>query len=268
VRRGRGLDEFLVALLVISESDIIGAQTACIGGANQGGMPGDGWSFRHSAGTFVPVEIGYRTSFNDDQYPRQFDVGGYYDSSNYDDPFYYTMGGAQAVAGSSLQDRGRSGVWVQAQQMVYRPDMQSHRGLTLFAQAVLSTSGAVPINNFWQAGLVYKGPFARYPHDTFDLVYQRYGINQRVLENLDAEAANAGNTGAVANTEQLVGSTTGTTWRRASNSSRSSSASVTQTSSVIAHPRACGRPLDTVTAESIHEHAWTAPPCLASPALT
>ena len=70
-----------------------------------------------------------------DQYPRAFSVGGFYVTGTYADPLLNTNGQNRILAGGTAKtDYGLSQVYVQAQQMVYRPDA-SDRGLTLFGGA-------------------------------------------------------------------------------------------------------------------------------------
>ena len=64
-----------------------------------------------------------------------------------------------------MEHIGRSGVYLQAQQMVYRPDPKSDRGLTLFAAANWTTSGETAIANDVVVGLFDNGPFASRPND-------------------------------------------------------------------------------------------------------
>jgi hypothetical protein len=59
-------------------------------------------------------------------------------------------------------DDGLSQFYVQAQQMIYRPD-KSDRGLTVFTGANWATSGQPNFERMFFAGAYYKGLFAQRP---------------------------------------------------------------------------------------------------------
>lgn len=123
---------------------------------------GFNWGLSQSDGFELPLEIDYQTSFADDAFPRRYDVGVVFDRTPYSfaqfDPATNTLGSQNAY--------GRSMVYVQAKQMVYRPDMNSHRGLTLFGAAIFGPNGNQEANYNITAGGVYQGPFASRPADS------------------------------------------------------------------------------------------------------
>jgi porin len=134
----------------------------------------EGWnlSLTHDDGVFVPIEAGYKTDFSSSAYPSQYDVGGFYNSYNPAN-FGQTQGGVL------------EGVWVQAAQMVYRPDMNSKRGITLFgeiesmvtgAKNATGVTGAAPIQTEIDAGLVWRGPAASRPNDFLNFIAEYYKI--------------------------------------------------------------------------------------------
>jgi len=91
---------------------------------NHGGFPGPDWGFNYANGATIPVQFGYRTTLQDDPYPRAFAVGGFYDTGSYADPLLNSAGQNFVVFGGTPRvDVGASEIYVQAQQMVYRPDM-------------------------------------------------------------------------------------------------------------------------------------------------
>lgn len=137
--------------------------------ANKLGWPGEEWGLKHAVGVFLPVEIGYKTNFDQDPFPRGIDVGGYYDSARYTDPFGHPQ-------------QGRSAVYMNAQQMVYRPDMTSKRGLTVFGVAMLDTSNAGPIAEQFTGGLSWVGPFAGRPADSLQLGAIYSQLNRSVAQ--------------------------------------------------------------------------------------
>ena len=44
------------------------------------------WNTKDSTGVFIPMEVGYATTFSEDRYPKKYDVGGYYDAASYTRP--------------------------------------------------------------------------------------------------------------------------------------------------------------------------------------
>ena len=135
------------------------------------GWPGEDWSPDKVRGATIPVQFGYRTTFKDDPYPKSYAVGGYVDTGDYVDPIANAAGQNRLLAGGAPRlDHGKSGVWVQAEQAVWRPDMTTNRALTLFAGGNVQTSGEANIQNAYFAGLSFNGPFAGRPYDTFNVV--------------------------------------------------------------------------------------------------
>lgn len=140
---------------------------------NHWGWPGEDWSTDKIRGATIPAQIGYRTTFANDPYPKSYAVGGYYDTGDYTDPLDNAAGENRLLAGGAPRlDHGKSGVWVQAEQTIFRPDMSTHRALTVFAGANFQTSGEADISKAYFAGVSYVGPFAGRPFDTINLMGQ------------------------------------------------------------------------------------------------
>jgi Carbohydrate-selective porin, OprB family len=114
----------------------------------------------------ISVQFGYRTTLENDKYPRAFVVGGFFNTGSYADPLLNTAGQNRILNGGSPKtDVGGSEVYLQAQQIVYRPD-GSDRGLTLFGGANWATSGEPDIEKMFFAGAYDEGLFAERPNDT------------------------------------------------------------------------------------------------------
>jgi porin len=175
---------------------------------------GESWALLPNAsqGVEVPFQLGYETNFDNDAFPRSYSVGGFWSNSPYTDPIFSSFAGlgggatgAAAGAGINLNaythDPNQSGVWLQTDQMVYRPDMTSHRGLSLFTNFMFSATGVMPVNNQWTAGAVYTGLFKSRPYDTINLGGTVFQLNQRT-EQAGALALPAGQ--HLAATEEVV----------------------------------------------------------------
>ena len=117
---------------------------------------GKSFDFGHNVGVFLPVEIGYKTGFDQDPFPRGFYIGGRYDSSTFTNPLGETR-------------RGRSAAYFGMQQMIFRPDMNSHRGVTVFGGAMLDTSDAGPVSIDASAGMSWVGPIFGRPADVLNI---------------------------------------------------------------------------------------------------
>lgn len=147
--------------------------------AGHGGWPGKDWSFSRADGALLPVEIGYKTSFADDLYPRAYTIGATFDTSRYNDPIRNVAGENLVIyGGTPLQHTKQSSVYLQAQQMVWKPDPRGTRGLTLFGAANVTTKGNPPISAGIVLGALDYGPFKARPNDTAGIVFQTLWIDR------------------------------------------------------------------------------------------
>jgi porin len=153
---------------------------------NHGGFPGPDWGLNYAAGATIPVQFGYRTTLENDRYPRAFSVGGFYDTGRYADPLLNVNGRNRTLfGGASQMDDGLSEFYVQAQQMVYRPD-ESDRGLTVFGGANWATSGQPNVERMFFGGAYYKGLFAQRSNDTTGVAVSLVNVNPRIAERIDS----------------------------------------------------------------------------------
>ena len=153
---------------------------------NHGGFPGPDWGLNYANGATFPAQFGYRTTLQDDPYPRAYSVGGFYVTGTYADPLLNTAGQNRILTGgTSKLDYGLSQFWFQAQQMVYRPD-GSDRGLTLFGGGNWTTSGEPDVERMIFGGVYYKGLFTPRPNDTFGVQVSFLNVNPRITERLNS----------------------------------------------------------------------------------
>jgi carbohydrate-selective porin OprB len=156
---------------------------------NHGGFPGPDWGLNYANGATIPAQFGYRTTLQNDEYPRAFAVGGFYDTGSYADPLLNVNGQNRILfGGPSKTNIGKSQVYVQAQQMVYRPD-SSDRGLTLFGGANWTTSGQPNVQRMFFGGAFYKGLFAQRPNDTTGVAVSLVTVNPRITERINTVLA-------------------------------------------------------------------------------
>lgn len=168
---------------------------------SHGGFPGPDWGLNDAAGATLPAQLGYRTTLQNDAYPRAFSIGGFYDTGHYADPLLNVAGQNRTLAGGSAKtDDGLGEVYVQAQQMVYRPD-RSDRGMTIFGGANWATSGEPDVQRFVFAGIVDVGLFPSRPHDTTGIAVSYLGVNPRITDRLDSILS--GSTGGQASRSEV-----------------------------------------------------------------
>ena len=156
------------------------------------GFPGRDWGLNYANGATIPVQFGYRTTLQNDPYPRAFSVGGFYNTGHYADPLL-NAGGRNRIqfGGTARTDEGSSLFYLQAQQMVYRPD-SSDRGLTVFGGADWATSGQPLVERMVFVGAYDKGLFPSRPNDTLGVSVSLLNVNPRITERIDSTLAKSG----------------------------------------------------------------------------
>lgn len=153
---------------------------------NHNSWPGPDWGFDKAQGEYIPTEVGYRTNFTNDHYPRAYDIGFVYDTASYSDPLYNNRGQSRPLyGGTAMNRRGRTQLYLQAQQMVWKPEEKGTRGLILFGAANLMTSGNATIRDGFVAGLFDWGPFASRPRDYIGLVGQTFLWDHRFVQGMN-----------------------------------------------------------------------------------
>jgi porin len=172
---------------------------------NHYGWPGEDWGFDKARGAVFPVQFGYRTTYQNDLYPKSYDIGFFYNTGDYTDPLYNNHGQLLAFSGGAPQlDHGNSGIWLQGEQVIWRPDPTNDRGLSLFGGVNLATTGLNNIRDTFSGGLSVKGLFDFRPQDTINLAAMYMGLSQEFVnaQNFKLQARNI--RGQVANSESFV----------------------------------------------------------------
>jgi|SRR5579859_395434 len=158
---------------------------------------GTNWTLSNSTGTFIPYEIGYATTLANDDLPRHYKLGGYYDSSRYSDPARAADGGFAATSGSPYASRrGRDALYGWVDQMVWRPDSDSDAGITLFAGVMAATSDHVTQDFGAEGGVQWKGIFQGRRDDIAGFVVSDQRLSADATENIRLLRAKAGGFGA------------------------------------------------------------------------
>jgi porin len=158
-----------------------------------------------ATGTTIPFELGYETSFANDSLPRHYQIGGWYDDSDYSDPLLDSSGNNAVLSGKSYAtDHGRSGAFFRFDQMVWRPDSNSKRGLTLFGIVMTRVSGRVTEDRFYELGLLQTGTFAGRDEDTVGFMVNDQQFSDSVLAGITAARQSAGGNGSIPKHEVMM----------------------------------------------------------------
>jgi porin len=151
------------------------------------------WNTNSMTGVIFPAELGYSTTFANDKRPRDYQIGGWYDDSNYSDPELDANGGIIPLTGlPPAIDHGRSGAFVRFDQMLLRPDPNSERGLTLFGVGMTGLSGRLTENHYVELGLVQLGTFRGRDQDTIGFVINDQHFTNIALATIAAARVSVG----------------------------------------------------------------------------
>jgi porin len=169
------------------------------------GWPGEDCDTDNANGAVFPMQFGYKTSYANDLYPKSWAVGWFYNTGKYNDPHFNTQGQILAFSGGTPRsDWGNSGFWLQAQQVVWRPDPRNDRGLTLFTGFNYSTSGENNIQDGVFGGASLKGLFAERPNDTINFAAMYIGMNNNFVDNQNDKLIAHGISGSMKNYEAFL----------------------------------------------------------------
>ena len=120
------------------------------------GDHGFDWATNEATGVVVPFTLGYQTTWDNDELPRRYEIGGWYDGADYTDPVFDEEGNYAAQSGNDYAVRnGRSGIFARFEQTVTRPNPLTKEGLTLFGAVLTGTSGELIEDYYIKAGFVF-----------------------------------------------------------------------------------------------------------------
>jgi len=163
------------------------------------------FSTTDATGATIPFELGYATSFANDAMPRHYQIGGWYDDSDYSDPVNDAKGNKAILSGNPYAtNHGRSGAFFRFDQMIWRPDANSKRGLTLFGVVMTRVSGRVNEDQYYELGLLQTGTFAGRDQDTLGFVINDQEFSNLALSQIRAARQSAGGTGSIPAREVMM----------------------------------------------------------------
>jgi porin len=139
-------------------------------------------SFR-STGAFVPIELGWLPGQGSGKLPGVYKIGGYYNSSETPDLFKDVNGHPAGLTGEPLEmHNGRWGGYIMADQMVFREESRSNRGLTLGALVTVGDPDTAKYSYFWVIGGHYQGTFRRRDNDVVSFMIAYARTNSRLTQ--------------------------------------------------------------------------------------
>ncbi|MPQ68415.1 MULTISPECIES: carbohydrate porin [Pseudomonas] len=134
-----------------------------------------------SKGALIPAEVVWSPKVNG--LPGEYRLGGYYSSAKADDVYEGADGQPQPVSGGAFRRRSnKHGAWVVAQQQLTSRGGDPARGLSVFFNATVHDKATNLVDNFLQAGFVYKGFFDTRPNDDFGVGVARIHVNENVTK--------------------------------------------------------------------------------------
>lgn len=141
-------------------------------------------------GAILPVELVWTPKFNG--LPGEYRAGYYYSNADATDVYKDSNGQPAALSGEAYRSASsKHGVWLGLQQQVTSIASDHSRGLSLFANGTMHDKKTNAIDNYVQAGLVYKGLFDARARDDIGFAMARVHVNPAYRKN--AEARNQAN---------------------------------------------------------------------------
>ena len=134
-----------------------------------------------ATGVIVPLEAGWAPEKGIGGLPAHLTLGGYYDNSAAPDL------GASLDGPETLMS-GRWGLYVLADQMIYRDSPGADRGVTVFAGFTYADPSTALLQYFWETGIVKLGTFAGRDEDSIG-----FAVSQGLVSNSLIGAQNQAN---------------------------------------------------------------------------
>lgn len=125
--------------------------------------------FPGTTGFIVPLEIGFVHGKTASDYPGTYKIGIYYDSS--DSPI---------LGDPARRAPGRSGLYVEAAQQIWKARPGSVQGISVFGVATLNDARTGLFRTSFEAGASWRGPFRGRGDDVFSIGWVRLNINPRL----------------------------------------------------------------------------------------
>lgn len=133
-------------------------------------------------GAVMPVELVWGPRVNG--LKGEYRAGYYYSNAKAQDVLKGSDGSPAAISGAAYRSSSsKHGLWFGAQQQVTSLASDQSRGLSLFANATVHDKKTNAIDNYVQAGMVYKGPFDARAKDDIGFALARVHVNPGYRKN-------------------------------------------------------------------------------------
>ena len=133
-------------------------------------------------GALMPIELVWSPQVNG--LKGEYRAGYYYSNAKANDVYKDGNGEPAALSGQAYRSSSsKQGFWLGAQQQVTALASDASRGLSLFANATLHDKKTNVIDNYVQAGVVYKGPFDARAKDDIGFALARVHVNPAYRKN-------------------------------------------------------------------------------------
>ena len=136
-------------------------------------------------GAVLPVELVWTPKING--LPGEYRAGYYYSSAKATDVYKDANGQPAALSGEAYRSSSsKHGMWLGVQQQLTSRASDQSRGLSVFANATMHDKKTNAVDNYVQAGVVYKGVFDARPKDDIGFAMARVHVNPAYRKNAQA----------------------------------------------------------------------------------
>ncbi|HKS14473.1 MAG TPA: carbohydrate porin [Pseudomonas sp.] len=133
-------------------------------------------------GALMPIELVWTPRVNG--LKGEYRAGYYYSNADAQDVYKDSNGQPAALSGQAYRSSSsKHGFWLGAQQQVTSQASDASRGLSVFANATMHDKKTNAIDNYVQAGLVYKGLFDARVKDDIGFALARVHVNPAYRKN-------------------------------------------------------------------------------------
>ncbi|GJE27913.1 carbohydrate porin [Methylobacterium organophilum] len=152
---------------------------------NTNWLNGYEWGSEWIAGAVVMTEMGLKTDYAVDPYPRRFSLTGFVNTADHDDSVRTVAGFMKNFwpGTPTPQKSGTSGLVLTASRTIWRADGGREAGdlhptaLTLYASAGYAFDATIPVRFNGFVGLLLAGPDRSRPEDTYGIKFNWQRLN-------------------------------------------------------------------------------------------
>ena len=136
-------------------------------------------------GAVLPIELVWTPKING--LPGEYRAGYYYSNAKATDVYKDANGQPAALTGEAYRSSSsKHGMWLGVQQQLTTRASDQSRGLSVFANATMHDKKTNAVDNYVQAGVVYKGVFDARPKDDIGFAMARVHVNPAYRKNAQA----------------------------------------------------------------------------------